>query len=80
MQPEITLTQLAMAIQLLHEKEQETMRLLQCAQDQNQALLAQHQQQQALVAHQQQIIERLLAELRAFRSAQQSTFGPMHAN
>ncbi|QJD81556.1 hypothetical protein [Spirosoma rhododendri] len=70
----------AMAIRLLYEKEQETMRLLTLVQNPYQALLAQHQQQQALIAQQQQSINQLEAELRACRSAQQQAFGLVHTN
>lgn len=80
MQPDESTKLQAMAIQLICEKEQETMRLLDLALAQNQKLLVQLQQHQSLVGQQQQIIERLLAELCAFRSVQQPTFGLVHTN
>ena len=73
MQPDKALNLQATAMRLLYEKEQESMRLLNWALSQNQALLVQLQQQQ-------QIINQLEAELRACRSAQQSAFKLVHTN
>lgn len=80
MQSDQTIDLHAMAIQLLHAKEQETMRLLQQAQDQNQILWLLTQQQQTLIAQQQQTIRQLKVELLACRSAEQSAFGRVHTN
>lgn len=80
MQSDQTIDLHAMAIQLLHAKEQETMRLLQQAQDQNQILWLLTKQQQTLIAQQQQTIRQLKAELLACRSAEQSVFGRVHTN
>lgn len=78
MQPDIAFAHLA--IQLLHEKEQKTMQLLDRALAQNRLLLLQYQQQQELLTQYMQTIRRLEAELQACRLEQQSAFSLIHTN
>lgn len=80
MQPDHAVDLQAMAIQLLHAKEQETRRLLTLMQNQHQVLWLQFQQQQTLIDQQRQIIDQLEAELQAYRSAERSAFGLVHTN